>query len=401
MDYQVQLEPNINNKSIKGTVTIKFTFPLSGNQVEFQSGSLKVDSVSGVNIKGFKQENGTLTLNLTKKRNELISVEIHYKGNPKKGVVFQPYKNQAYTVFNTNEWMICNIRPNDRATISLELIVPDSLNSISNGILLSKKKLREHKISYKWEQKQETPSYTFGFVLGKFNSSIQHYGKITLGFYSPRHTVQQLDSIFQYTSDMMSFFERISEIPYHQKTYSQIIIGYHYQEMSDFAVLKYSYGNMVLKDSTETNLISHELAHQWWGNMITCKNWNHMWLNEAFATYMSAAYNEHRFGRAKYEADINAYFKVYENIKNKGLDKPLVFNNWDNPTKNDRNLIYFKGAYVLHKLREELGNDSFWKAIKHYSQKFYGKSVTTDDFKKAMEESSGQNLDSFFKQWVY
>lgn len=401
LSYEVTLEPNIDNKSIKGVVSIMFTFPLSGNQVEFQSGNLIVDSVSGANIRGFNQENGILTLRLTKKRNELISVEIHYKGTPKKGLVFQKHKNQAYTVFNTSKWMICNMQPNDRATISLELIVPDSLNSISNGILVSKKKLKENKVSFKWIQEHETPSYTYGFALGKFNNSVQHYGEITLNFYSPNHTLQQLDSIFQYTADMLSFFERKSGTLYPQKTYSQIIIGHHYQEMSDFAVLKYSYGNMVLKDSTETNLISHELAHQWWGNKITCKTWNHMWLNEAFATYMSAGYNEHKFGRAKYEADINAYFKVYENIKNKGLDKPLVFNNWDNPTKSDRNLIYFKGAYVLHKLREELGDDSFWKAIKHYSKKFYGKSVTTDDFKKAIEESSKQNLDSFFKQWIY
>ncbi len=401
LSYELNLEPNIKNKSVKGIESIIFELPVSDDRVEFQSGDLIVESVTGANISGFKQKNGILTLNLIKKRSKLNKVVLHYEGKPKKGLIFQQYKNQIYTVFHTSEWMICNMSPNDRATISLELIVLDSLNSIANGILVSKKKMEHNKISYQWEQKQETPSYTYGFVIGKFNNSLKYYGETTLAFYSPDHSKHQLDSIFKYTADMMSFFENKSGIPYAQSTYSQIIIGRHYQEMSGFSVLKHSYGKLVLQDSTETNLISHELAHQWWGNMVTCKSWNHMWLNEGFATYLSAAYNEHRFGKVKYEADINSYFMVYKNIKSKGLDKSLVFNNWDNPTNSDRNLIYFKGAYVFHKLREELGDESFWKAIKSYSQNYYGKSVTTDQFKKTIEASSNQNLDSFFKQWIY
>ena len=101
-------------------------------------------------------------------------------------------------------------------------------------------------------------------------------------------------------------------------------MGNHYQEMSGFAVLKNAYGNMVLADSTETNLIAHELAHQWWGNRVTCKNWKHFWLNEGLTTFMSAAYNEHCFGWKKYQQDIDAYFKVYKKIKARGKDKPSM-----------------------------------------------------------------------------
>ena len=84
---------------------------------------------------------------------------------------------------------------------------------------------------------------------------------------------------------MLDFFESKSGIPYPQKSYAQVLIGNHYQEMSGFAVLNHKYGTMVLKDGTETNLISHELAHQWWGNRITCRSWKHMWLNEGMATF--------------------------------------------------------------------------------------------------------------------
>jgi aminopeptidase N len=200
---------------------------------------------------------------------------------------------------------------------------------------------------------------------------------------------------------MIRFFEEKSGIPYIQDSYSQILMGNSYQEMSGFSMLKSSYGELVLKDSTEMNLISHELAHQWWGNMITCGNWNNFWLNEGLATFMSAAYNESRFGGEKYQADINAYRNVYEKIKNRGTDKSLVFEDWLHPSSDDRNLVYFKGAYALHMLRMHLGDELFWNGIKYYSKMYFGKSVTTRQFQKAMEESTNQSLEEFFNAWIY
>jgi aminopeptidase N len=222
-----------------------------------------------------------------------------------------------------------------------------------------------------------------------------------LNFYSKNHTSTQLKTIFSNTSDMIAFFEERSGTPYIQNSYSQILIGSHYQEMSGFAVLSDAYGALVLRDSTETNLISHELAHQWWGNLITCESWNHFWLNEGFATFMSAAYNGYRFGEEKYHADMDSYFQVYKAIKDSGQDKPLVFSSWFNATKEDRNLVYFKGAYVLHLLRIELGEQKFWHGIKSYSQKYFGKSVNTFQFQKSMEEAVGHNLNEFFNKWIY
>lgn len=119
------------------------------------------------------------------------------------------------------------------------------------------------------------------------------------------------------------------------------------------------------------------------------------------ATFMSAAYNEHRFRNAKYEADINSYKNVYEGIKRREHDKSLVFKNWLNPTRDDRNLVYFKGAYVLHLLREEMGEDAFWKVIKLYSQKYFEKTVQTADFLKIMQDSSDKKLTPFFSKWGY
>jgi aminopeptidase N len=116
---------------------------------------------------------------------------------------------------------------------------------------------------------------------------------------------------------------------------------------------------------------------------------------------MSAAYNEYRFGRKMYNSDIDSYFEVYKVIKDSGKDKPLVFTNWSTATNDDRNLVYFKGAYVLHLLRVKLGEQKFWHGIKSFSQKYFGRSVNTLEFQKSMEEAAAENLSEFFDKWIY
>ena len=166
-------------------------------------------------------------------------------------------------------------------------------------------------------------------------------------------------------------------------------------------MLPESYGRAVLTGEGSVSLGAHELAHQWWGNMVTCRDWTHFWLNEGFATFMAAAYDERRFGQAQYLKDIDGVRRRYETVRDAGHDKPLVFPNWNRPTADDRTLVYQKGAYVLHLLREQLGEQAFWGGIRDYTRTHFGKSVTTVDFQKAMEQSSGRDLSKFFSAWVY
>jgi aminopeptidase N len=401
VSYRLQLEPTISKKYIEGNVTIVFNVQNAVKEVVFDCGNLAVSKVTGKSVAGYSQKDKKLLVRFSNTIETKEQIQIFYHGFPALGVVFSPQLRQMYTVFHTSEWMVCNMEPQYRATIEMDIIVEEGLTCIASGTLAGKKKTAGNKTVYSWHQKEATPAYTYGFAMGTFNTFSEELPGKTLNYYSFLHDKNQLATIFTTTKDMLTFFEVKSGIPYFQSSYSQILLGSHYQEMSGFALLMQSYGDMVLKDSTETNLIAHELAHQWWGNMITCKEWGHMWLNEAFATFMSAAYNEYRFGRNKYEQNIKAYYEVYEKIKAKGVDKPLVFKNWINPTANDRNLVYFKGAYVLHLLREELGEENFWKGIYSYSRLYYGKGVLTKDFQQAMEKSSNKDLTQFFNKWVY
>jgi aminopeptidase N len=400
IEYKVSIEPFFSKQYIEGSVNIKFRPPLNSQKVTFDSGDLTVTKIEGEAVKGFIQKGKKTIITLAPNTEEIRELSIFYNGKPKRGLLFLDDSKSLYTVYFTGEWMVCNASPNDRASLKLDILVPKGLMNIASGELIDTTTIRD-KVQYSWQQDYETPAYTYGFTIGSFNSAFDIYKGRLLKYYSDIHTEEELKIIFQYTSDMMAFFEEKSGIRFPQGIYSQVLIGQHYQEMSGFSVLRASYGKLILQDSTETNLISHELAHQWWGNMITCKSWNHFWLNEGFATFMSAAYNEHRFGKEKYQSDINAYFEVYHKIKQKGKDKSLVFNNWLNPSKDDRNLVYFKGAYVLHLLKEKLGDEVFWKGIKYYTQTYYRQFVTTKDFQFAMEKSSGQSLTDFFAKWVY
>jgi len=116
---------------------------------------------------------------------------------------------------------------------------------------------------------------------------------------------------------------------------------------------------------------------------------------------MAAAYQERRFGRQEYLHEIAASRARYEKVRDDGHDRPLVFPDWDRPTADDRTLVYHKGAYVLHLLRELLGERAFWDGLRYYTRTYFGRSVTTADFQAAMERSSGRSLADFFDRWVY
>ncbi len=398
--YHLTIEPNIEEESVIGYVSINFQLTTKLDSVVFASGDLEIDDVTGEHVIGFKKSNAELIIYLSERTSTNNEVIIHYHGRPKTGLIFDKENNQAYTVYFTSQWMPSNDSPADKALFYLDIMVPNGTICVASGELINR--IQENgSTKYSFHQNYESPAYTFGFTIGNFNKAEEMYGEVLLKYYSKNYSSDQLMTIFRETPAMISFFEDKSGINYEHASYSQILIGNHYQEMSGFSVLKDFYGNLVIEDSTETNLISHELAHQWWGNRITCKSWNHFWLNEALVTYMSAAYNEYRFGQYNYNADINTYYSVYEDIKSRNKDRSLIYEDWSNPTRDDRNLIYFKGAYVLHLLRDALGDERFWNAIRSYSIKHFGKSVETIDFQKSIEESSGINLDDFFNKWVY
>ena len=173
--------------------------------------------------------------------------------------------------------------------------------------------------------------------------------------------------------------------PYRGK-YDQVLvtetIG---QEVASFALLSEAYGRSTLAGETTEDLIAHEIAHQWWGISTTCRSWGEFWLNEGMANFMAAAWMQHKHGDDEYLAAVNRWRTRLDKLKADGKDHALVYERWDKPTRDDRAVVYQKGAYVLHLLRQEIGEVAFWNGIRRYSQAFSNRSVSTRDFQRAME----------------
>jgi aminopeptidase N len=403
LDYSATLEPDVAGKSVKGTVHIRFL--TESQEAEFSCGDLAIDSVR---LLGRALEYSVVdhrlrvSLPLVPRAAHSLEIDIDFHGTPKRGIRFFPDRQQVYTVFSTSQWMVCVDDPADKATLTFKLILPAILTPIANGQLVSQRALPDNKSVTEWRQSTAIPTYTFGFAAGPFQVVKEKRRNVELQYLATNYTQSEVRRIFRDTPDMLDFFEDRAGVKYADRTYTQVLAaGGVEQEMSSFTALKESYGKELLENEQELWLAAHEFAHQWWGNMVTCRDWNHFWLNEGIATFMAAAYLEHRFGRAAYVREIETYRANYEKVRSAGKDKSLVFPNWISPTREDRTLVYDKGAYVLHLLREEMGERAFWNGLRLFTRRHFGKSVVTSDFAAAMEEANGKSLKEFFAKWIY
>jgi aminopeptidase N len=399
LHYSATLEPDIANKSVKGSVFIRVL--TDSSMVEFDCGELIIDSVTenGKPLQ-FSVSEHKLRVSLPKTTRER-QLEVRYHGTPRRGIRFFPDRQQVYTVFSTSQWMVCVDDPADKATFTLQLILPAKLTAIANGELVSQRELPNAKRSSEWRQPTPVSTYIFGFAVGPFRIVKEKYKDVELQYLASSYSESEVRRIFRATPDMFDFFEARAGVKYADKTYTQVLAaGGVEQEMSSFTALKESYGKDLLDNEQDLWLAAHEFAHQWWGNMVTCRDWNHFWLNEGVATFMAAAYLEHRFGRVAYLREIDTYRTNYEKVRAAGKDKSLIFPDWLHPTPEDRTLVYDKGAYVLHLLREQMGERAFWRGLQIFTRRHFGKSVATSDFMAAMEEANGKPLRDFFAKWV-
>ena len=406
LHYNVRIEPDISRKSVAGTVSIKLVATAKRvTEIELNCGALTIDSVreKGKAQKFVRRDNLLIISLITPATaGQRREIEIDYHGTPGWGIQFFPERQQVYTVFSTSRWMVCVDAPSDRATVQFQLILPAHLTGVSNGRLNGQRPLPNNRISYEWRQDFPIPTYIFGFAAGPFRTVTERRGRVELRYLATEFSDDELRRIFRDTASMIEFYEERSGVKYADTIYTQVLAaGGVAQEMSSFTAIHETYGREVLKNEKAVGLGAHELAHQWWGNMVTNRDWTHFWLNEGIASFMASAFKEYRFGRQEYLRDIEEYRANYEKVRNAGKDRSLVFPDWDRPTREDRTLVYDKGAYVVHLLRERLGEDAFWTGIRQYTRKYFGQSVTTPEFQAEMEKASQKDLTDFFDQWVY
>ncbi|MBI2751004.1 MAG: M1 family metallopeptidase [Burkholderiales bacterium] len=405
--YALQLEPHFETRSFTGALAMDFTVKDSTLQhLDLDAGDLQVARVQlGTADKRFERHAQKLRVFFPQglATGTPLQLRVAYEGKASSGLRFDTDTQQVATVFSTSLWMPCLDDPSVRASFALALILPNGMLSVGNGERVGELTPNGDLLRHRWRLDTPMPSYLYGFAAGRFAQANQMAGVTTLEYFGPvPFTAQTLPQVFADTADMLAFYADKAGVAYPLPAYRQVLlVGPAAQEMAGFSVMGARYGTRVLANPQSIWLGAHEAAHQWWGNGVTNRSWRHFWLNEGIATFMTAAYLEHRFGAQEYRDQIEAARTNYTALRDAGLDRSLVFPDWDAPTAADRSLVYDKGALVLHELRAQMGEALFWKGLRHYTRTHWGQSVETADFQRAMESASGLNLQAFFKRWVY
>lgn len=405
LHYAVALEPDIPARQVQGQQRITFKAVQAGlPSVALDSGALTVSSVQQAGrALLFEQRDGQLHIRLPTPMREgsTATLEITYQGAPSFGLEFAPARDEVYTIFSTSQWMPSVDAPDERATLDMAVTLPAGLRATGTGRALPTRTLVDGRIEHRWRLETPMPGYVYGFAAGRYQQATQRHGKFALRFLSAARSPAQLQTIFIRTGDMLDFFAARAGLPY-RGDYAQALVARTIgQELAGVSLLSEDYGQSVLDDPSQTGLMAHEAAHQWWGNRVTCASWEHFWLNEGMANFMTAAYLQQAQGEAAYQAQVQRWRTRLDALRAKGADHALVYPDWTAPSADDRAVVYQKGAYVLHLLRQELGEAVFWRGLREYTRAHDGRSVVTDDFQHAMEAAAGRSLQGFFQAWVY
>ena len=252
--------------------------------------------------------------------------------------------------------------------------------------------------------------YLLSFVIGKYAKVEDSYNGVPLGFYVYLGTEAIVPPAFGKTKEMLKVFEGLTGVKYPYNKYDQTVVaGFTFGGMENITATTMAdseiyLANLAIAKAGVEDLVSHELSHSWFGDLVTCKNWAELWLNEGFATFMEAAFREKMYGRRNYMIKVKSDAETFIVDDAVNPNRNALFNQnannvaalFDRPAT-----VYNKGGAVLHTLREEVGDAAFWKAINLYLTRHKFGSVESSDLQKAMEEASGRDLGWFFLQWVY
>jgi aminopeptidase N len=404
--YEVRLALDIPAKSLRGQTTIRLDPNVPAPvALRFPVHELSIDAVTtSVGKIVFRVERGELIVTFDGSIRDApgrpLAVTIDYHGQPTRGLKFGA--DYAYTAFDTCYWMICREAPGEKATFQLELDVPSSYTVAASGERRATMPLADGVTRHHWVQDRPYSPYLYGFAAGEFADTTVKAGRVDLRLLGIGATAGELQRKFRDTAGMLAFFEERSGVPLPGRMYTQVLVpGSEAQEASTLSFIGRDQLDPILDNPHEDWVIAHELAHQWWGNLITCKSWEHFWLNEGLAVFMTAAYKEVRWGRADYERELKLARNRRDNAVQARFDVPLAYDGVYPSLSIKRAITYSKAMLFLDALRAAMGEDAFWSGLAVYTRRHAGGVVESRDFERAMTEATDRNLAPLFDEWVY
>jgi aminopeptidase N len=349
-------------------------------------------------------------------RGERHEILIRYSGQPKRGLYFvlpnQDYPHQPAEVWTQGEaedtryYIPLYDYPNDRTTSEMLLTVPSSWITVSNGRLIGVKNDSGGAKTWDWKQSEPLSTYLISAIAGEFDEHDDSWNGVALRFLVPRGSEFEIQSTFARTKQMLDLFSTKLGVPYPWAQYAQTSVdGFTEGGMENTSATTLSVRDLVNPKLLpelrvgDDFVIAHELAHQWFGDLVTCKDWANLWLNEGFATFFEHYWMEQHYGAD--EAAYDFWTDRRDWFAQKRLySVPIVTRNFDDSTEYAGN-VYNKAGWVLQMLRDKLGDDDFFAALRQYLTTNRGQNVVSADLQKSIEQATSIDVDEFFHQWIY
>jgi aminopeptidase N len=418
---RLELRVDVKNKAIDGHASIAFrcvrpTRTVSLDAVDFEVKQVKVQAgQESIDPAHFTTDGKKLVVDLGSRlqAGQEGKVDVDYRiHEPKDGLhFFAPSKTEPDAPLllwsqgetSTNRyWIPCIDEPDQRQKTEIVVTVPEGFEAVSNGKLVERHANPTDKtVTFDWRQEIPHPSYLVTLVVGEFDVVTHDWEGIPVVYYVPKGRRDEAEPTYGRTPEMLTYFSKLFGVRYPWAKYAQVTCYQFGGGMENTSAT--TMGDRILLDKrslldrTSESIVSHELAHQWWGDMVTCRDWSHTWLNEGFASYAEALWDEHARGRDEYAYNMDR--KAGRAIAG-GKARPVMDRHYPDPQSMFDDRSYPKGAWVAHMLRNRLGDDAFWKGIKNYATEHKFHSVETVDLRRSLERTTGRDLERFFYDWL-
>ena len=409
---------NESRAAIFGDVTNTLVLTKASSTVELDCGKLTVRRamVNGQPA-DFALDGETLTVELGREAGAgtKLDVRVVYHGAPEAGVYFVPAKRaypaktgMIYTqgeAEDTRYWLPTYDFPNDKATTSAHITVEPGLYALGNGELERIEKT-DAAWTYHWRMRQPHVTYLIAFIVGDYETGHEKWDGLDVFWAVPKGLGSMGRAAFDGTADMVRFFSQLTGVRYPYAKFSQAVVSdYMFGGMENITMVTNTIGAIYEENesppASAEGLVLHELAHQWFGDTVTCRDWSHIWVNEGWASFLPHFYIREKHGEDAYH--LSRYGLMQGALGSAQSSKrPMVSDDYEIPMDMFDGNAYAGGAARMFLLMDLLGEEVFWRCTKKYLETYKFKSVTTEDFFRVFKEESNRGeLDRFIKDWFY
>jgi aminopeptidase N len=414
LHYQFKLDLNDSTNNIAGVTSVEILFKksiadfeldLANVNAQGQGMTVKEVLADGQSLK-FTHQNDRLKIYLTvpSQSNQNKKIVIRYSGIPQGGLIIGKNKFGDRTFFGDNwpnrahQWLPTMDHPYDKASCEFIVTAPDHYTVIATGEKIEESSIgKSNKLTH-W--KTPIPLPTKVMTMGVARFAIEYLGQVDgvplQSWVYPQNRAEGF-SDYSIAAGPLDFFNKMIA-PYPYEKLANVQSTTTYGGLENAGNIFYFENSVTGKGNIE-GLIAHEIAHQWFGNSASENDWHHVWLSEGFATYGAHLYSEYAHGSKQLMEEMDKDRKQVIAFFQKSPG-PIVNTSITDITKVLNTNSYQKGSWVLHMLRQEIGDEKFWEGLRQYYRQYQFSNATTDDFRKVMETVSGRDLKGYFDQWV-